>query len=285
MKKLIVLLLYTISWSSLAERIYDVEVIVFKRNQNSDTIKENWQEELNNNDFFNAISVLDSVTLSSRDIKLLPKSDCKLNEEYNLLSRHVDFKPLLHVAWRQNDGSKSIMPKLRFTAGIKYDNDFYTNETSEDVQGYSHALSLNGDSNITKQNGSMYELDGFIRVYVEHYLFIETDLILREPGERKVLDDISATPASILKQPNTPAKNITQDGTTMIKNTENVNSSDVKFTKTQQLKRTYTIEKYLQSYTFKQKRRMKSGEIHYLDHPFMGLIIQVTRANLNMINY
>jgi hypothetical protein len=35
----------------------------------------------------------------------------------------------------------------------------------------------------------------------------------------------------------------------------------------------------LQPYAFTHKRRMRSGETHYLDNPMMGLIIQVRKVN------
>jgi hypothetical protein len=38
------------------------------------------------------------------------------------------------------------------------------------------------------------------------------------------------------------------------------------------------VEKFLKSYRFDQKRRMRSSETHYLDHPLMGIIIQVRRV-------
>lgn len=37
-------------------------------------------------------------------------------------------------------------------------------------------------------------------------------------------------------------------------------------------------ETFLKSYRLDQKRRMRSGETHYLDHPLMGVIIQVRRV-------
>ena len=32
----------------------------------------------------------------------------------------------------------------------------------------------------------------------------------------------------------------------------------------------------LLSYAFQQQRRMRSGELHYLDHPVIGLLVKVT---------
>ena len=37
--------------------------------------------------------------------------------------------------------------------------------------------------------------------------------------------------------------------------------------------------KVLKSYRMIQKRRMRSGHTYYLDHPLMGMIIQVRRVN------
>ncbi len=272
LKKLIFLLLCTISWQTMAERLYDVEVIVFKRNQSPDAVKENWPEAPASINFSNALSPYDAASMAARGLTLLPKSEWKLNAEYNRLSRHAGFKPLVHVAWRQNDGSRGAMPKMRMAAGNNYGNDYYKDGTPKGVQTVGH-------DGAEKKSGSMYELDGFIRVYVQHYLFIETDLVLREPGERKVLQDVSAAPAPLADQSDTVLQDIDQDGEATNVTAVSTPSDNVSFAGLQKLERSYAIEKFLQPYAFEQKRRMRSGEIHYLDHPLMGLIIQVTKAN------
>jgi hypothetical protein len=38
------------------------------------------------------------------------------------------------------------------------------------------------------------------------------------------------------------------------------------------------VQTFLKDYRFDQKRRMRSSETHYLDHPLMGMIIQVRRV-------
>ncbi|MBV7297067.1 peptidoglycan binding protein CsiV [Enterovibrio paralichthyis] len=274
MKKLIFLLLCTLSWPTLAERLFDVEVIVFKRNQNPETVQEKWPDAQPDINLENAVSVFDSTTLQARGLQLLPKSDWQLNDEYNRLLNHAGFKPLVHVAWRQNDGSRGQMPKLRLTAGQNFGDAFYKDGTSKDAPITATdpvtALSVTEP----KESGSMYELDGFIRVYVQHYLFIETDLALREPGERKVLEEVHAVETPVVDgQSDTEIEGVTADGQQVA---DNMEGNTV--TAMQKLERTYSVEKYLKSYAFEQKRRMRSGEIHYLDHPLMGLIIQVTRV-------
>ncbi len=41
---------------------------------------------------------------------------------------------------------------------------------------------------------------------------------------------------------------------------------------------TRKVESFLKSYRIDQKRRMRSSETHYLDHPLMGMIIQVRKV-------
>lgn len=38
------------------------------------------------------------------------------------------------------------------------------------------------------------------------------------------------------------------------------------------------IKEFLKSYRMKEKRQMRSGETHYIDHPLMGMIIQVRKV-------
>ncbi|USH01255.1 peptidoglycan binding protein CsiV [Grimontia kaedaensis] len=273
MKKLIILLLCVISWPSFAERWFDVEVIVFKRNQNPDTVQENWPDAQPDINLSGAVSVFDKQTLAARGLQVLPKNQWQLNAEYNRLANHAGFKPLAHVAWRQNDGGRGAMPKLRFTAGRNFGDSFYIDGTSKDAPLVTSESAPDGYQPTDKASGPMYELDGFIRVYVQHYLFIETDLALREPGERKVLKEVQAVPLPLDNQVATEVEGITAEGSDVAPVVEGS-----ALTGLQKLERTYSVEKHLNSYAFEQKRRMRSGEIHYLDHPLMGLIIQVTRV-------
>nr|WP_269808628.1 CsiV family protein [Enterovibrio nigricans] len=102
---------------------------------------------------------------------------------------------------------------------------------------------------------------------------METDLVLREPGERKVLKDVNAVPVPLDNQADTETDSLMSDNTQVTATDEGTTVTGL-----QKLEREYEIEKYLEPYAFKQKRRMRSGEVHYLDHPLMGLIIQVTRV-------
>ncbi|WP_150138087.1 peptidoglycan binding protein CsiV [Candidatus Enterovibrio escicola] len=267
MKKKIFLLLFTISIPSLAERWYDVEIIVFKRNQNPNTVKENWPVSPKSINFSNAISLSDAAFLATKGLHFLPKKHWKLHEAYNKLTVHTDFKPLLHMAWRQNDGSKNVMPKLRLTAGKDYGDEFHTDGTTQVGHPLDREASLQSHLRIENQNDPMSQLDGFIHVYVQHYLFVEINLILQEAGEYKMPENASIILPPMLDKQDTIIQHIVPR-----------NKQYETLAKFQESKRSYSTEKHMHSYSFDQKRHMRSGEIHYLDHPLIGLIIQVTKV-------
>ncbi len=92
----------------------------------------------------------------------------------------------------------------------------------------------------------MWQLNGWIKIYLEHYLFIETRLDLREQGERVW------TVESLERNPNA------LDG-------EVVEMEE--------------REPFLMTIPLDQNRRVRSREIHYFDHPKMGLIVQIRRMD------
>lgn len=243
----------------MAQRWFDVEIIVFKRNIDPKTVTEQWSQSQPEIKITDSISLLSPSSRKKYGLSLLPKSKFKLNKEYAKLLNHAAFTPLLHLAWRQDDGNRRQMPKIRFRAGQNFQQSFHADGSSKTTENFTKT-SLTNNEQTNKINEDVYELDGYIRLYVQHYLFIETDLVLKVPGERQVLDNIVATPMSYLN--GSRAINLELEDAQSIANFENH----------------YRSEPFLAPYPLKQKRRMKSGEIHYLDHPALGIIIQVRRA-------
>lgn len=249
----------------MAERLFNVEVIVFKRNIDPAGVNEQWPDQPKPIDFRQGISVHNSNQLARRDILTLPKHEWQLTEEFNKLRAHAGFTPLLHAAWQQNDRGRAQLPKIIFRAGQNYRSEFNADGTSKE------------DYSPIEPETDLFELDGYIRLYVQHYLFIETDLILRTPTERKVLDSVEEVPQNV-------QNTVTQESYQYAGGGFNEQERTVEATQPQPyqgfqaLEPTYTVEKFLKSYTFEHKRRMRSGEVHYLDHPMMGLIIKVTRV-------
>ncbi|ARD45199.1 CsiV family protein [Colwellia sp. PAMC 21821] len=84
-------------------------------------------------------------------------------------------------------------------------------------------------------------IDGFFNIHLKHYLFITADF--------NILDKNLAELATAQLAENAPA----------------MGNTDVIITKPVQAK----------AIRFKQDRRVISGEVHYFDHPYMGMIVQI----------
>ncbi len=87
-------------------------------------------------------------------------------------------------------------------------------------------------------------IDGLFNVHLKHYLFITADF--------NVLDKNLAELATARLSDASPA----------INNTNSQNSRDALPTQAKAIR-------------FKQNRRVISGEVHYFDHPYMGMIVQI----------
>jgi len=78
-------------------------------------------------------------------------------------------------------------------------------------------------------------LDGFLKVHLDHYLYITADFNLAD-------DTLSSEQTEQAKQnKNTPTK------------------------------------QYLKTINFSQNKRVISGEVHYFDHPYIGMVVQIRR--------
>ena len=185
---------------------------------------------------------------------MLPRSSFRLNAQESALNNHAGFKVLKHVAWRQGDRGKASAPIFRIVGGRDFSGSY--NADGSPI-GSSSSLTSDGYSE-ENVSGPLYELDGKLQIYVQHYLFAETTMDLREPSVREI---------HIESQPSDQLTNELGeiDGNVQVGNLAEVSP-------------TVTEEKFLKSFRMDQKRRMRSSETHYLDNPLMGMIIQVRRV-------
>lgn len=114
----------------------------------------------------------------------------------------------------------------------------------------------------------VWELDGNIRIYVERYLHLETDMYLRLPGKEEL--EIGALKTSLAAD-------------------KLLSNLDMKETETEstfgwqlgddflldEQEQTTIVQDVLNKYVMQQSRRLRSNEIHYLDHPLFGILIQI----------
>ncbi len=254
MKNLIPLLLLLVSMPSLAERQFDIEVIIFKRAVDAEKISESWPDTLPEINVERAGSFADAGYRQSKGVKMLAYSDYQLNDQVQELKKHAGFDVLLHTAWRQGDQGRSAAPIFHIQAGKDYSREFQSDGSVRGARVQQTSIDGVTEQTIAKP---LYELDGTLQIYVQHYLYAEAMMDLKQPSVREVL---------------------IQDEPIEFTATEENTETNVQAGNLAPVSPTVEVEQFLKSYRIDQKRRMRSNETHYLDHPLMGMVIQVRRV-------
>ncbi|AZQ10035.1 peptidoglycan binding protein CsiV [Shewanella khirikhana] len=241
---------------------------------------------------------------------LLGKNQLQFTDAVRQLSREAGVKPLLHMSWQQAMQPRHASVPVRLFAGEDFSDRFVAAGTRvQPSQPYPEALESTPlgeasataasaasaaasaeqpqDSNLAALLGGeqapvalrrerpdpVWQLDGLLNIYLSHYLYIETDLMLRSPGSRKVevleetaalqdsaagdlaSGDIAALPGSTSALPATNERTIEAMSTEVV----------------------MEEQPFLYSIPLTQNRRVRSGQIHYFDHPKLGLVIQIRK--------
>ncbi|UTM56200.1 peptidoglycan binding protein CsiV [Photobacterium sp. CCB-ST2H9] len=268
MKNLIYLLLLVISLPSFAERQFDIEIIIFKRNVNPDQTGESWPDQPAPLDYSGTVQLSGSPQLSNRGITMMPASQFQLNSQFQRLKDHAGFTPLAHFGWRQGDLSKAQAPTFHLVAGRDFSDQYLADGSSKAETAAQGAPAMTAPPSFelsedaaqaapaVQPNTPLYELEGKIQVYVNHYLFTNAQLDLRESGRREVVV-----------------------GTEPLDDLSTARSDNVQFGQLQEVKKKIEVEEFLKTFRFDQQRQMRSGETHYLDHPLMGMVVQIRRLD------
>ncbi|RLJ19357.1 hypothetical protein DJ031_08455 [bacterium endosymbiont of Escarpia laminata] len=204
---------------------YQFEVLIFERISAGAGSTEFWPEDPGTPSRLNAIPLTEALAqeIGLREpietaappapepepepFRPLAESEWQLSEQHQHLSRSRNYKPLLHVAWRQ--------------------------QVIEPDQSQQLLLELPRSSNPQSAIDEPLRLEGTIRVGVKRYLHLETDLLLRqwETEDGMTGDSLEFRPA-------------------------------------------------FRTFRMQSQRRMRSGEIHYLDHPIIGVLFLASRYEL-----
>jgi len=225
---------------------------------------------------------------------LLDKSRLEMTELVQKLRWQKTSRPLLHIGWRQPMVARDLAIPIHLFAGRDYSDEYdsegnnkallaaekqttlLNNDTTlnsafevddsqieslDDLQQVTELPStsiadiineLNTDNPIVDTK-PIWQLDGLLKIYLNRFLFIEPNFDLRKIEQVKVIPDIvtldtdSQSLLEINEQTIEPANN----------------------------EPTYVSK--LTSHPMTQHRRVRSKEIHYFDHPNMGMIIQIRR--------
>jgi hypothetical protein len=178
--------------------------------------------------------------------EMLPEEELQLNDAAKKLTRSSRFEPLLHIAWRQPTFDKDKAQPVLLYEGM-------TKPVSEITAGKETSRTdYEEDASIGPQ---IPRLVGTVRLSVARYLHLAADLVYRIPVNEQVaipLSDLQLwddKPYLTLSQHQGPAYQLKQ-------------------------------WKMIRGFRLKESRRMRSKKIHYLDHPFFGVVVLVTPVEL-----
>lgn len=247
---------------------YQVELFIFANNNPASANSENWKQDLGLQYPPNIIELgkltdaaADQLEATAIEINLndqslsgshssapaaineqafteLATDELQLKSMVRRIASRNNFRKLFHQAWRQPVANRENAKSVLIRAGDQYD--------------------------------SHFELEGYITLSLERYLHINTDLWLsafvsnigREMGPWPVLPKVPLNTDlnhDDFDQPPGP------DGSHSSKAFDNPFDN-------------IAGDLYAVDWTvaLRQHRRMRSNELHYIDHPLMGLLIKVT---------
>lgn len=264
MKKLIPLLLFFVALPSWAQRQFDIEVVVFKRSVNPEQTTESWPNSQPAISLNGTGSFSDANFRARKGVQMLPESSYHLNGEVAKLKKHAGFQVMMHKAWRQGDQGRLSAPTFHIQAGKDFSKSFEKDGSKKGTNPVNEVIDGVTETSIPR---ALYELDGKLQIYVEHYLYADVTLDLKAPSVREV----------VLQEP--IAIDTQTDALDATDTSESNPDSVVEAGFMEQLTPTIEKQEFLKSYRLDQKRRMRSTETHFLDHPLMGIIVQVRRVN------
>lgn len=167
----------------------------------------------------------------------LSEPEWTLAAEKTALEESRNYRVLYHQSWVQPVPGRNDITPIRIDAGDVY--------------------------------GSQHELQGYLDLYVERYLHLNTDLQLIRYAQTdnpfRLIDE-SANPEA--NDGSTPFMGMSLDQEASALGSDVFNTEIITSNNNQYYVATESIE-------MKQRRRMRSSELHYLDNPELGLLIYI----------
>jgi hypothetical protein len=254
------------------------------------------------------IDKVPSIIDNSEDIYsdqdyILSKESLQLNDIVKQLARSKNFRPLLHMGWRQKTKTKRLAIPMKLYAGENFAYNY-----QQELQKYQRQLmqaqiqenSLNQIlfENKTDGEASTFEAPSEYELKQQNINERIQELILKVPSIstdtinvlKEVDNDIAITKTllhstAVLKAPVKPPQDWTVDGLLKIEvdhflhitaDLNIMNMSLAELATQQLLPKSFDSKAVtLKTINFKQDRRVRSKEVHYFDHPYIGMIIRI----------
>ena len=198
------------------------------------------------------------------------------------LERSKHYVPLLHTAWVQPGLSSEESKSVYLSSGDMLASEALGAPTAApttnpaELVSDPYTLTATPPTNTLSTTASPpplpSKLEGIIRIRLSRYLHADVDLIYREFDTRvsSATNRYQITPITGQLSTSTPATPYNEGGLSTLMTTA--------------LASIYAAQAEapsgIKSYTMQESRRMRSRKLHYLDHPYMGILIQITPLEL-----
>lgn len=293
------ILIFTSLNISAEQRWFEVELLLFQRNVNINDVKEalatdnlaiDSSESIeliktkNNPDCVKNApclhkenpSLIEAYQFASleNDFIRLDNKQLQLNELHQKLDNHRSFKPVLHLAWRMPIESGRTAKPIHLFAGKNFAFDLQKEQQKQSATLQAEDSSIEEKSLLIDNNSESqlvenmittepvaelltdkWAIDGNFKIYLDHYLFIDSQLIIRQQVTETVQQQVNSKFEVVNSENDVEVINQKVDETAVEVIQETV----------------------LKEVLFDQNRRLRSEEIHYLDHPLMGIVVQIRK--------
>ncbi len=284
------------AFSDTRERRYAVEMVIYKHTKAEYFRTEHWPEIWNIPDLTDSVSLIRPDKKHQDLFQLQKKPSAAFEGILKSLDESSRYEILLHRHWQQAGLNKNEALGVRLGGGTRYISEtqltealppttgsLFLTDTAEnnytDLTDTDYRFSRNNQSNYSGQTGThrviqyrkagkadrdaVYELDGTVKVVLSRFLHIYTDLLLLKP----VHIDYPPPATKAVSLTENESDNSKQQATTEEKSAETYRIAladpDETFTT-------------LHGFNIKEHRRMRSGELHHIDHPLLGIIIKIS---------
>ena len=229
---------------------------------------------------------------------LLSSESLQLTDIVKQLSRSKNFKPLMHFGWRQKTKTKRLAVPMKIFAGEnfgyqyeqelqKYQQQLITLKDQEDILHNALYSDTTVAEELSEEAIKQQALSERLQDLIIKLPNLPTDTIslLDEVNKDISLTNTMLNPSNMLTAPTKPPQNWTLEGFLKVEVdfylhiTADINVMNMSLAQlaTQQLLQVDAEQDAIQLKTInlKQDRRVRSKEIHYFDHPYMGMIIRI----------